>query len=277
MKKADLANAAGSPRFVVPPPVAAPPVEIDRQTETRLSSSNDFIARSGAYRVVIHLQIGFCCLLLGLIAGQAGLFDLADSSKPAASLRSIDDWLETTAVSVEVFDDLPEPLVTGPAVPPKSDTDSSRTASHSDLSSEQDMLASATVASVVDNAVLAAEPVIVDGLHRRAEGLEKTVVKRTRQVAVYIGQQWLLAAKKIKHAVDPLVSIPASERRSIEQLPQSLGGTCRDGTCEEADNRLGTTIHWCAEQKNAYQLAEQEDKVVFLIHVSGNFKIPGFT
>ncbi|MDF1841558.1 MAG: hypothetical protein P1U77_08990 [Rubripirellula sp.] len=277
MTKAAPANAADSPRFVIPPPVAAPPVEIDRQTENRLPSSNNFPARSGAYRVVIHLQIGFCCLLLGLIAGQAGLLDLADSSKTVASLRSMNDLSETSAVSVEVFDDLPEPLITGPVVPTKSDSGSSHTAPQSDLATEQSMLASATAASVVDDEVLAAEPVVVDGLHTGIEGLETAVVKRTRQVAAYLGEQWLLAGKNIKPEGDPLVSFPASEHRSIEQLPESIGGTCRDATCEEADNRLGTTIHWSAEPKDAYQLAEQQEKLVFLIHVSGNFKIPGFT
>ncbi|MGB0598397.1 MAG: hypothetical protein ACPGLY_17050 [Rubripirellula sp.] len=277
MNKAAPAKAADSPRFVIPPPVAAPPVEFDRQTDTPLSSSNDFPARSRAYRVVIYLQIGFCCLLLGLIVGQAGLLDLADSSKPAASLRSMNDLPETRAVSVEVFDDRPEPLITVPSVPTQSDSDSSQTASQSDLINGQGMLASATAASGVDDAVLAGESVVVDGLHAGVEGLEKTVVKRTRQVAAYLGEQWLLAEQNIKPEVDPLVLLPASEHLSVEQLPESIGGTCRDGTCEEADNCLGTTIHWSAEPKDAYQLAEQQDKLVFLIHVSGNFKIPGFT
>lgn len=274
MKKASPAKAAGSPRFVVPPPVAAPPVEIDRQTETRLAASNDVRARSGAYRVVILLQIGFCCLLLGLIAGQVGLVDIADSSYRAASLRSMNELPETTADSVEVFDDLPETLIAVPSVPVQSDSDSLDTASQSALETEQGGLASA---NAVDDAVLAGESVVVDSGHAGVEELEETVVKRTRQVAAYLSEQWRSVAQNIRPEFDPLVSLTGSEHPSIEQLPETIGGTCRDGNCQEADNRLGTTIHWSAEPKDAYKLAEQQDKLVFLIHVSGNFKIPGFT
>lgn len=40
---------------------------------------------------------------------------------------------------------------------------------------------------------------------------------------------------------------------------------------------LGTTLQWAESPADAYQMAAAQGKMVFLIHVSGNFEIPGFT
>ena len=39
----------------------------------------------------------------------------------------------------------------------------------------------------------------------------------------------------------------------------------------------GTNLKWADTPADAYRMAEEQDKLVFLIHVSGNFEIPGFT
>ncbi len=56
---------------------------------------------------------------------------------------------------------------------------------------------------------------------------------------------------------------------------QSL--VCETGQCQPSGNRLGTEIHWAEQPADAYRQASEDGKLVFLIHVSGNFKIPGFT
>ncbi|MDE0866282.1 MAG: hypothetical protein OSA98_21070 [Rubripirellula sp.] len=52
---------------------------------------------------------------------------------------------------------------------------------------------------------------------------------------------------------------------------------CADGQCPTSLPTYGTTIQWAASPADAYQRAEDENKLVFMMHVSGNFKIPGFT
>lgn len=39
----------------------------------------------------------------------------------------------------------------------------------------------------------------------------------------------------------------------------------------------GTSINFISTPKEAARLAKQEGKLVFLLHVSGNFEDPGFT
>jgi hypothetical protein len=39
----------------------------------------------------------------------------------------------------------------------------------------------------------------------------------------------------------------------------------------------GTALMWADKPADAYRMASKQDKPVFLIHVSGNFEIPGFT
>jgi hypothetical protein len=39
----------------------------------------------------------------------------------------------------------------------------------------------------------------------------------------------------------------------------------------------GTALKWADTPADAYRLAGEQNKLVFLIHVSGNFEIPGFT
>ena len=43
------------------------------------------------------------------------------------------------------------------------------------------------------------------------------------------------------------------------------------------DRKLNTSLEWAESGNAAAQQAEEEKKLVFLIHVSGNFEVPGFT
>ena len=43
------------------------------------------------------------------------------------------------------------------------------------------------------------------------------------------------------------------------------------------DRKLSTALTWAESVQEASQQAEENEKLVFLIHVSGNFEMPGFT
>jgi len=73
------------------------------------------------------------------------------------------------------------------------------------------------------------------------------------------------------------------------QVPEnswfSLAGAiadCDSGTCKlvpvkTADRKLNTALEWSSTPQAAAKQADREGKLVFLIHVSGNFAQPGFT
>jgi hypothetical protein len=58
-------------------------------------------------------------------------------------------------------------------------------------------------------------------------------------------------------------------------------GACATGTCpapvRNLDRKLNTAINWSAMPEAAAAQANRDGKLVFLIHVSGNFAQPGFT
>lgn len=67
--------------------------------------------------------------------------------------------------------------------------------------------------------------------------------------------------------------------QSLEMLSSvsETAPVCKDGTCKKPEKTLGTTLAWAESPAEAYRMAASQDKLVFLIHVSGNFEIPGFT
>jgi hypothetical protein len=58
-------------------------------------------------------------------------------------------------------------------------------------------------------------------------------------------------------------------------------GACATGNCpapvRSLDRKLNTALNWSATPEAAAAQASREGKLVFLIHVSGNFAQPGFT
>jgi len=51
---------------------------------------------------------------------------------------------------------------------------------------------------------------------------------------------------------------------------------CAVGVCKQGP-KLGTVLGWTNSLAEASRRALKEDKLIFLIHVSGNFADPGFT
>lgn len=80
--------------------------------------------------------------------------------------------------------------------------------------------------------------------------------------------QWQWDAQRMVEleTVETIASLPPTEPK------------CNDGQCPTSSlPTYGTTIQWAASPADASQRAEDEEKLVFMMHVSGNFKIPGFT
>ena len=74
--------------------------------------------------------------------------------------------------------------------------------------------------------------------------------------------------------VDPVAAAAAA---SPWELPGDSAAASDDGSCQAKPRTLGTSIEWASSVAEASQQAKREEKLVFLIHVSGNFALPEFT
>lgn len=55
-------------------------------------------------------------------------------------------------------------------------------------------------------------------------------------------------------------------------------GSARAQSCEECgEDTYGTTIEWAGSVSEAAALAKAQEKLVFVLHVSGHFEDPAFT
>lgn len=74
---------------------------------------------------------------------------------------------------------------------------------------------------------------------------------------------------------------PQSSPVSLEGKVLTIKPPAATQVCEPAtkfkDRQLSTALTWTESVEEAAQQAEEEEKLVFLIHVSGNFEMPGFT
>ena len=63
--------------------------------------------------------------------------------------------------------------------------------------------------------------------------------------------------------------------RFLIALTAAVIATC--GFAAEKDGCFGTTIDFVDTPKDAAALAKKQEKLVFVLHVSGNFEDPRFT
>ncbi len=55
-----------------------------------------------------------------------------------------------------------------------------------------------------------------------------------------------------------------------------LSGAVRGQVCDSGDT-YGTAIHWVRTAAEAKKLAREQDKLIFVVHLSGNFTRDEFT
>jgi len=76
-------------------------------------------------------------------------------------------------------------------------------------------------------------------------------------------------------------AIPQTSPVSLEGKVPTIKPLASTQVCAPAekfkDRKLSTALTWAESVQDASQQAEEEEKLVFLIHVSGNFEMPGFT
>ncbi len=79
------------------------------------------------------------------------------------------------------------------------------------------------------------------------------------------------------------VQVPANSWFSLASSTTAHAATdCASGTCQlvpvkTADRKLNTLLEWSPTPQLAAEQAARDCKLVYLIHVSGNFAQPGFT
>ncbi len=82
-------------------------------------------------------------------------------------------------------------------------------------------------------------------------------------------------ANTIPTAVGPLSANPSPNPVTTISVPQRPDVCLAEQTFE--DRKLQTALNWSLSVNDAALEATEEGKLVFLIHVSGNFESPGFT
>jgi hypothetical protein len=71
--------------------------------------------------------------------------------------------------------------------------------------------------------------------------------------------------------------VPQNSWFCLASGPECDAGTCKVVPVSQTDRKLNTALQWELTPDQAATKAGSEGKLVFLIHVSGNFAQPGFT
>jgi hypothetical protein len=69
----------------------------------------------------------------------------------------------------------------------------------------------------------------------------------------------------------------ADKKLVKDPAPKEDGPTCTTGTCNKSGDFFGTAVTFAASPKIAGEQALEQRKLLFVLHVSGNFEDPGFT
>ena len=60
-------------------------------------------------------------------------------------------------------------------------------------------------------------------------------------------------------------------------VSKDAGESCSSDTCKVSGDLFGTAVNFVASPKLAGEEAKKDHKLLFVLHVSGNFEDPGFT
>lgn len=92
------------------------------------------------------------------------------------------------------------------------------------------------------------------------------------------------ATSEVAEESAKVANLPAAVAKfpvSVEGLVSTIKVPATTQVCaleeNSTDRKLNTALTWAKSVSEANQRADEEDKLVFLIHVSGNFEMPGFT
>ena len=221
------------------------------------------------HRVFRDISLGGACLIIGLIVGQSSWLDHRREPKLTPLIQS-----------VVPQQSLAQPISLEPGI--SSVASSWRAMKDQTLSGGDDVYPLVRVESSAggelpqQNVDTEIEPMAV------AAGQIESNDTAERPAAGAVGSDGHTAAASQQSPVQPARAL-SDAPPSIEMLttfdlaPPAPAPQCVDGTCQQKMESHGTVLKWADTPADAYRMAREHDKLVFLIHVSGNFEIPGFT
>ena len=264
-------------RCIPPPPVVAPPVVSPLRSTQNVEPIDDI--QGSAPGGLSGIAFGCVGVLIGLGLG----FFAWHQSEPPTQLAS------TTAQHAPAKPQPPEPPT--PVSQMQTQTAELQPANN-ELASEIQFVASTTATEYVEEIPEQAEAGSQQSLDHQPIATVYTH-EDVDPFAIHASPEPLL----VSSVVSPVVSQPKETTLVSAALPKAMpvagssplktladisaagnSTTCADGTCPTSNlASLDTTLQWTDTPADAYKLAKEQNKLVFLIHVSGNFKIPGFT
>ncbi len=258
---------------VSPPPVVPPP-RADEFDEETIDLTSEQSRMTATYVVVAgtFLALGFICGKLGLPSSDAPSSYVADHE-----LRSAGRFLDAIAANEPVlipsrgaitFDFGGEEVISEPAP---------QVAVSQSLQQRPAEVAAA-VPTESKSAEQPREPKIAEPslpveeqapiASQLADARPKAKTVEVKTVSLAPAQNPLAVATK-PGRFESIMSL-AKPNASVLHTKQD------ESTCVAMEAH-GTALEWADSPAAAYRLAKEKDKLVFLIHVSGNFEIPGFT
>ena len=265
---------------VQPPPLVAPP----RQTELTQQAPlpPPITTRSWSREFLRDANLAAMCLACGLLIGYLAFGTQAPQSKTEAVAYSLPNPPD------EPYPDLDHEVRDLPSISPSSSTSSTELGDFentadlvfdpkNDSQSTPEPSSSPSQVLIVEDSD---EPASVTSTSpnesREIEELGVAIVESAKPDASVEDAEQLVAA------TPPSPTPPKMSLADIVAMTSGKSGEWTESANVEPEvctpeRKLGTLIDWAQSPADAYEVAEDKEKLVFLIHVSGNFEIPGFT
>jgi hypothetical protein len=221
-------------------------------------------------------MVGGICLIVGMVIAQASSLNRNQAPTFALANASVlpDDDVRTISAVVDISSQ-PTPLAAD-------FTESTPSASIPGASELDSRLQTKPSAPPIEKAIA----VVDDEVVSKSKSTEPNTSFIEEPHKHSLISQHSTSKQQITEKVNPAAALEAivAAQNSMKSLP-TLGvqstilppSQCQDGTCQESTRSLGTVLNWADTPADAYRRAGETEKLVFLIHVSGNFEIPGFT
>jgi hypothetical protein len=264
----------------VAPPVVAPPLADEVLPPAAVPVSRE-ITQPFFSRVVRDIKIGGVCLLCGWVAGQTGLLD-----------RHLQTSISQNAGVV------PAAASVGEVATPMGDTPSDNQVDPSDEIGSSARVTSQVVQAGHSDALAQPRDSSADELievpvetsmesEQQGASIEDSLIAQSssaESLPAEIEDSSRSAGPSLPPMIDTpselptIASLVALTSPSLPSPSSNAVAKCEDGTCPTTSMEShGTVLAWADTPSDAYRMADAQDKLVFMIHVSGNFEIPGFT
>lgn len=277
--------------YLTPPPVVPPPLP-----EHSGHEPPPLPRQLPPTRFVSTVMFGSFCLSVGILIGLIGGVIQNPSWIAQISIHSTEPMLarvaeDVTSVSMEEHSPVQDvrlstpTFVPEPAVSLASETTEIRDDVVEDSSNiDQFLTSSIEVPRRTQNVqVIAAQPRTVANLDEAVPQMEAEFLEPIESHEPMLAQSESASSMVCETGTCQTESFE-TEPSAFDQIVMASKPDQRDpisGTEEvvvtNSSRTLGTVLNWSETPADAYKTATTERKLVFLIHVSGNFEIPGFT